>query len=116
LKSADPAPPPTQTVTVTPKPAPPTTVSVEAPPPPPSAVPGLDANDQAFLAALRRDQINIYDESKTVLSAHWICSQLAVGLSHDDVAAEIRRTGAFTPLGVFALIYDSAGFYCPQYQ
>jgi hypothetical protein len=95
-------------------PPPPTTVTVEAPPPP--AVPVLDAHDQAFLAALRRDQINIYDESKVMLSAHWICSQLAAGISHDDVAAEIRGTGAYTPLGAFALIYDSAGFYCPQYQ
>jgi hypothetical protein len=87
-------------------PPPPTTVTVEV----------LDAHDQAFLAALRRDQINIYDESKVVLSAHWICSQLAAGISHDGVAAEIRGTGAYTPLGAFALIYDSAGFYCPQYQ
>jgi len=110
----DPLPQPVQPpapVTVTAKPAPP-----PAPAPPVAHDPGPDATDQAFLAALRRVQINVDNPSEAVFGAHWVCGKLRDGYSRADVITAVKgRNPSLTDLGAQDFVDDSAGFYCPQY-
>jgi Protein of unknown function (DUF732) len=97
---------PTTTVTVTAKAAP------SAAP----AEPDPDTTDQAFLAALRRVQINVSDPSSSVFGAHWVCGELRDGHSRADVVSAVKgRNPLLTDLGASDFVSDSVAFYCPQY-
>jgi Protein of unknown function (DUF732) len=108
------------------------TVTVTAEPPPVTVMPAptatqpapfndgdgtLDAHDEAFLAALRRDNIMIYSGTRLVQQARVICSKRAAGVSGEDVAAQLRGAypGSYTIYDSYAVVSDSTKYYCPQY-
>lgn len=66
------------------------TVQAAPPAPPPAADPGPSANDEAFLAALRRVKINVSDTSEAIFGAHWVCGELRDGYSHADVITAVK--------------------------
>lgn len=118
-------------ITSTPTPIP--TVTVTAEPPPMTVMPAptatqpapfndgdgtLDTHDEAFLAALRRDNIMIYSGTRMVQQAHVICGKLAAGATGEDVAAQLRNAypGSYGITDSYAVVYDSTKYYCPQYN
>jgi len=95
---------------------------VPAPVPPPAPAPTVaagpdpDATDQAFLAALRRVQINVDNPSEAVFGAHWVCGEFRDGYSRADVITAVKgRNPSLTDLGAQDFVDDSAAFYCPKY-
>jgi hypothetical protein len=79
--------------------------------------PGPDANDRAFLQALRGAQINIDDQSRALFGAQWVCGQFRNGFSQADVIAAVKgRNPTLTDLGAVDFMADSVAFYCPQYR
>jgi Protein of unknown function (DUF732)/Protein of unknown function (DUF3761) len=81
------------------------------------ADPGADANDRAFIRALRGAQNSVDDESRALFGAHWVCSELGDGNSPGDVVVEVKgRNPTLTDLGAIDFVSDSVAFYCPQYR
>ena len=107
--------PPTQTWN--PPPPSTTTVTVQAAPPPkPPAYSVPSDNDEAFFTRLRQRQIIIYDESKLLWDARWVCSQLAAGRSKLDVMNGIHQLNPrMTEMGVIDFTAASVAYYCPEY-
>jgi Protein of unknown function (DUF732)/Protein of unknown function (DUF3761) len=86
-----------------------------APPTTLVADPGLDANDRAFIRALRGAQISVDDESRALFGAHWVCGELGHGNSPGDVVVEVKgRNPTLTDLGATDFVSNSVAFYCPQ--
>lgn len=113
-------PPPQSTVTVTAVP-PTQTWTPPAQPtlttPTVAADPGPDANDRAFLQALRNVQININDQSKALFGAQRVCGEFRDGFSRADVIAAVKGGNpTLTELGAVDFVADSVAFYCPQYR
>lgn len=93
------------------------TVQAAPPAPPPAADPGPSANDEAFLAALRRVKINVSDTSEAIFGAHWVCGELRDGYSHADVITAVKgRNPTLTDLGAADFVADSMVYYCPRYE
>lgn len=80
-----------------------------------------DANDQAYLAALREDGIEPEgDGSQEIKNAHIICNDLANGQSWAQVnsalaAAEEQPPDPLTPAEVNFEENTAIKFYCPTY-
>jgi Protein of unknown function (DUF732) len=108
------AAPPTKTWTPPPTT---TTVTVQAAPRPPVADPSPDENDEAFFSALRRSQIRIYDQSKVLFGAHWVCGQLDGGQSKIAMINAVKRLNPdLTEMGAIDFVADSVVYYYPRYE
>lgn len=108
--------------------APPTTVTstvvvTSALPAPPSPVPPVaadypdqDPNDRAFLQALQRDEIAVPDQTKALIAAHWVCTQLRGGDTRADVVTILKKSNPeLRDPGAVDFTSDSVAFYCPQF-
>lgn len=80
------------------------------------------ATDSAFIAALSRNGVAVYDPDGTVLLARMVCDALASGRSMGSIAWEIKagqNTSSRGPIDMPTAMYfvaASANYYCPQYH
>jgi hypothetical protein len=107
-----PAPPPTVTM----PPAPTTTVTVQVQPPAPAAAtPARSSADDAYLNALRADNIIITNPDKVIRAAHAVCTYISEGHTAHQAAAEaMAENPTFTQENASTIIGASIQMYCPE--
>ncbi|WP_454560828.1 DUF732 domain-containing protein [Mycobacterium haemophilum] len=107
--------------------APPTTPSAAKPSssptvaavPSPAVVTDPAVTDRAFIRALERANINVYNRDSALKIALWVCDRLRAGYTQPDIAAAIKaQDNPDHPLevtGAIMFVNAAVGYYCPQY-
>lgn len=78
--------------------------------------------DAAFIAALSRNGVSVYDPQSTVLLAHMACSELGAGRSVVSVASELKagqNSSSRAPIDMataMVFVAASVNYYCPQFR
>lgn len=90
-------------------------------PEPPAVAPDT-YTDAAFIAALSRNGVSVYDPQSTVLLARMACSELQAGRSVASVASELKagqNSSSRAPIDMptaMAFVAASVNYYCPQFR
>lgn len=74
-----------------------------------------DANDDAFIAALKADGIDHESVQAAIAAGRLVCHQLDMGKSQDEIATDVMNSSGLDAehSGYFVAVAERA--YCPRY-
>ncbi|HTY32562.1 DUF732 domain-containing protein [Mycobacterium sp.] len=82
-----------------------------------SAAPAsADSNDDAFIAALTREGIDVSDPDTLIARAHEVCDRLDRGQAGSLVVLEVRKQTNLSVRDAGYFVGASVAAYCPQHK